>query len=709
MQAREVAETDAYRDWWKEYQENNKGVNARNAAEDTEKFFKERMAGMEKDWGNSPWLMQPMQRMLDQMRANALGKAQDYSTREEEQYAQQTNKARLMQIIDMAEDPAISDAEIARAFQGHSMAVRLAAGQTADPETGVMGGGRNVDAVLHGEMAMLRNARLNATQARLPFLSFDQLDGAANSRLLSPGDRERLHSSIISEKEKRIINMAHNNPEAALQAIRGNTGRGRASGAKLPENVRNLVIEEANRRGIDPDLALALVAVESGGRQDAVSPVGARGVMQLMPGTAKELGVDPDDMAQNIRGGMTYLEQMYNRYGGDMRLALMAYNWGPGNVDSYLRNGHGIKTERNPNGVVPQETQRYLEKLLGVEGGYGKFSPSESMRLERQVFQIAGTMAFEGIRDAVLSSDLPMERWDSAVYAHATEDYQPEIRDEVVRHWNREKAFHVEARKHRDAGIIYEFFDVLEGRPYADILAAFNDQHQTLKDTGLSVDGFVLLQRAVNNYDLITVENLKAREELLNAIADGNFKKREDVISAALSGGLAPSQIKEVMGSFDSGSLEGVVHKNRTLINNKLTEYIRGDRSLTKSFDKYPWAWTEAVRSQLPRDVTDHTPQMIMEACRIVTTTPGLVDAVKNGRLAGFRISGVSSEEYRQAEDELRMENPGREPTRDEVLVRIGRNKGIRGPVAGHGPDAADAVPHGRRRFEVMSGNEGVW
>lgn len=84
--------------------------------------------------------------------------------------------------------------------------------------------------------------------------------------------------------------------------------------------------------GLSPSLLEAVAYVESRFRQDAVSAKGAMGMMQLMPGTARELGVDPSDPAQNAQGGATYLRQMLAMFDDDLELALAAYNAGPSAV-----------------------------------------------------------------------------------------------------------------------------------------------------------------------------------------------------------------------------------------------------------------------------------------------------------------------------------------------------------------------------------------
>ena len=122
---------------------------------------------------------------------------------------------------------------------------------------------------------------------------------------------------------------------------------------------RALAREIAREEGVDPDLFERLVQQESAFKPDAKSHVGAYGLAQLMPGTAAELGVDPADPADNLRGGARYLRQQLDRF-KDPTLALAAYNAGPGNVSKY-------------GGVPPfKETQNYVSKIMGGYSGAGR-------------------------------------------------------------------------------------------------------------------------------------------------------------------------------------------------------------------------------------------------------------------------------------------------------------------------------------------------
>jgi len=104
---------------------------------------------------------------------------------------------------------------------------------------------------------------------------------------------------------------------------------------KKPKSEIDSAIENAAlKTGLDPDLIRSVIRVESSFRTNAVSGCGAMGLMQLMPGTAKEMGVkDPFDPYQNVLGGAKYLKKQLDRF-GDIRLALAAYNRGPGKIHS---------------------------------------------------------------------------------------------------------------------------------------------------------------------------------------------------------------------------------------------------------------------------------------------------------------------------------------------------------------------------------------
>jgi hypothetical protein len=122
----------------------------------------------------------------------------------------------------------------------------------------------------------------------------------------------------------------------------------------------DIVIAEAQRIGLDPGMALHVLYKETGNLKNpesARSKAGALGVMQLMPKTAKSLGVDPLNPEENIRGGVMYLKQMYDKY-QDPTLAYAAYNAGPGRVDKALRSGQGIA-------ALPRETQNYIRMAGG--------------------------------------------------------------------------------------------------------------------------------------------------------------------------------------------------------------------------------------------------------------------------------------------------------------------------------------------------------
>jgi soluble lytic murein transglycosylase-like protein len=119
-----------------------------------------------------------------------------------------------------------------------------------------------------------------------------------------------------------------------------------------------IITEHALLNRIRPDLVRAVIQVESAFNSAAVSPKGAMGLMQLMPGTAEDFGVgNPFNPRENVRAGVAYLRQLLDRYGEDEQLALAAYNAGPGAVD---RHGHTVPPYR--------ETRAYVSKIGQISG-----------------------------------------------------------------------------------------------------------------------------------------------------------------------------------------------------------------------------------------------------------------------------------------------------------------------------------------------------
>ena len=120
-------------------------------------------------------------------------------------------------------------------------------------------------------------------------------------------------------------------------------------------DTKAMIRASAKTHGVSVQLVESIASVESGMRTNAVSPKGAIGVMQLMPGTARQMGVDPNNVAQNIDGGTRLMRELLNRYAGDphqLTKALAAYNAGPGAVARYQ-------------GIPPyRETRNYVKKVM---------------------------------------------------------------------------------------------------------------------------------------------------------------------------------------------------------------------------------------------------------------------------------------------------------------------------------------------------------
>src|SRR5215210_39189 len=154
-------------------------------------------------------------------------------------------------------------------------------------------------------------------------------------------------------------------PAAATMSLSGATAGPSALPPGVPYGAE--ITAAARKHGLDPALLAGLVRQESNFDPTAGSPAGARGLTQLMPGTAAGLGVtDVTDPAQALEGGAKYLKQQLDAFGGDVTKALAAYNAGPGAVQRY-------------GGVPPYaETQNYVRKVLAYAAEYRQAAPAAS-------------------------------------------------------------------------------------------------------------------------------------------------------------------------------------------------------------------------------------------------------------------------------------------------------------------------------------------
>lgn len=202
---------------------------------------------------------------------------------------------------------------------------------------------------------------LNPQQAQIPQNPLDTIypknaqKTTPFEEVLQSSAKSNFGSLLLDPRLKQVnANIVKQTPQSSLQnalteatAIQANTQTSSKS------QILNIVSQISKKYDVDEKLVQAVIKQESGFNPKAKSKSGAIGLMQLMPATAKNLGVkDPYNTVQNVEGGVKYLKSMLNKYNGNVILALAAYNAGPGAVDKY-------------SGVPPyKETQNYVKNIL---------------------------------------------------------------------------------------------------------------------------------------------------------------------------------------------------------------------------------------------------------------------------------------------------------------------------------------------------------
>lgn len=248
----------------------------------------------------------------------------------------------------------------------HTEAVAVAA-QEAAVGREKMGLQETADTLAAEESSLNQTRMLVATEEAQAVQAHSQAVAQAQTVSYSVQQVQQQMATLRAEQATLKTQMASLSGEIARMASRvgtliqsfsdGNLSREQLYRAMLP-----VVQPIAQRFGLSPALIIAVITEESGGNQSAVSSTGAIGLMQLEPGTAASLGIDPYNTEQNVLGGSLYLSQMLQMFGGNLSLALAAYNAGPGAV------------EQNGN-QVPTYCQAYVNNIEALYQLYQSYGP----------------------------------------------------------------------------------------------------------------------------------------------------------------------------------------------------------------------------------------------------------------------------------------------------------------------------------------------
>jgi soluble lytic murein transglycosylase-like protein len=200
--------------------------------------------------------------------------------------------------------------------------------------------------MLHSSLSLAGENSTENAQASMPF------------NFQSQHLKALVNAYNASQPEEQIQNPPSGAQPSQLKELGAPTGTASIGASAGPHALDPIIAKASNRYGVDAGLIKAVIKAESNFNSNAVSHAGAQGLMQLMPGTARSLGVsDSFDPEQNVMAGTRFLSDLLKRYNGDLDSALAAYNWGPGNVDK--------RPDR-----LPRETRDYLVRVKQLYSSY---------------------------------------------------------------------------------------------------------------------------------------------------------------------------------------------------------------------------------------------------------------------------------------------------------------------------------------------------